>query len=131
MKVLCLVLVSGWVRLSRPRNCLIHHLVMSGRWTRGSFLFDEVMMLIEVAGEVLKVLLGILIDKNVNFIAVSGRSDFSGRRLPSVKRLLVCVTRSHWDHLRNIWLLDNTRTLITLETRSMHALVLSAFPRSR
>ena len=104
---------------------------MAGRWTSSSFLFDEVMMLIEVAGEVLQVLFGILINSNVDFITVGGGSNFSGGWLPAVKRLLVCVTRGHWDHLRNIWLLDNTRTLIALETRTMHALILSTFPRRR
>ena len=104
---------------------------MSGRWTSSSFLLDEVMMLIEVAGEVLQVLFGILINNNVDFIPVSGGSNFSGGWLSAVKRLLVCVARRHRDHLRNIWLLDNTRTLITLETRTMHALILSAFPRRR
>ena len=104
---------------------------MCGRWTSSSFLFDEVMILIEVAGEVLQVLFGILINCNVDFITVSGGSNFSGVWLPAVKRLLVCVARGHRDHLWNIWLLDNTRTLIALETRAMHALILSAFPRSR
>lgn len=104
---------------------------MGGRWTSSSFLSDEVMMLIEVAGEVLQVLFGILINSNVDFITVGRGSNFSGGWLPAVKRLLVCVTRGHRDHLRNIWLLDNTRALITLKTRTMHALILSTFPRRR